>query len=452
IAAIHHATRDHAYPDATGSQLTLRRGALQLVFCDVSTPAGGGWNAYDELRRLLVDSGVAGDAIAYMQQAATDLAKAKLFAACRDGTIAVLIGSTETTGVGTNVQARAVALHHLDAPWRPADIEQRDGRILRQGNHNPEVQVIRYVTQGSFDTYMWQSLERKAAFIAQVTHGDLPDRDIDDIGDQALTYAEVKALATGDPLILEKAAVDADVARLTRLEHAHHEGQHRLRRTHDAARQRAQRAAHRIAQLQNARTRRSDTRGDRFAMIIDGTRHTTRADAGIHLIQLCATAMTRTQAGERHAPVEIVQLGGLTIVIDADPSVGDEIDLVVRDTGDSIRLTADELPHLEPTSPVTRLERRIQALDSRLEAADVEHRSVTGEARRAASRLGMPFEHGTSLAAQRRRQRELDAALLAAAADDTPNLRAGPAFAAVGVSTHLPSGEPNQRNHLVPTR
>ena len=198
-------------------------------------PAAAGWNAYDELRDLLVRRGVDAGSIRYMQDAKTDVAKAKLFAACRDGTVSVLVGSTETMGVGTNVQARAIAMHHLDAPWRPADIEQRDGRILRQGNQNPEVRVLRYVTEGSFDTYMWQTLERKAAFIAQVTRGDLPDRDVDDIGDQALSFAEVKALATGDPLVLEKAAVDADVARLARLERAHHDDQHRLRRTLDAA-------------------------------------------------------------------------------------------------------------------------------------------------------------------------------------------------------------------------
>ena len=173
IAAIHHATRDNTYADEHG-QLTIRPGALQLVFCDVSTPAGDGWNAYDDLRNQLVRRGVDRDQIRYMQSAKTDVAKAQLFSACRDGSVAVLIGSTETMGVGTNVQARAVAMHHLDAPWRPADIEQRDGRILRQGNQNPQVQVIRYVTEGSFDTYMWQTLERKAAFIAQVTRGDLP--------------------------------------------------------------------------------------------------------------------------------------------------------------------------------------------------------------------------------------------------------------------------------------
>jgi N12 class adenine-specific DNA methylase/2-polyprenyl-3-methyl-5-hydroxy-6-metoxy-1,4-benzoquinol methylase len=282
IASLHHATRDFIYTDDHG-QPAARAGALQLVFCDVSTPAGGGWNAYDELRALLVERGVPSDVIRYMQSATNDVAKAKLFAARRDGTVAVLIGSTETMGVGTNVQARAVAMHHLDAPWRPADIEQRDGRILRQGNQNPEVHVIRYVTEGSFDTYMWQTLERKAAFIAQVTRGDLPDRDVDDIGDQALSFAEVKALATGDPLVLEKAGLDADVARLARLERAHHDDQHRLRRTYETAIQRADRCAHRAEQLAAVPDRLIDTRGDRFAMTVDGRRHTKRVEAGTDL-------------------------------------------------------------------------------------------------------------------------------------------------------------------------
>jgi hypothetical protein len=124
------------------------------VFCDVSTPAGAGWNAYDELRALLVERGVPTEAIRYMQSASTDVAKAKLFAACRDGRVAVLVGSTEKMGVGTNVQRRAVALHHLDCPWRPADLEQREGRVVRQGNQNPEVRIIRYATEESFDIYM----------------------------------------------------------------------------------------------------------------------------------------------------------------------------------------------------------------------------------------------------------------------------------------------------------
>ncbi len=198
IAAIHRGSRDLRYTDLHGTE-AVRPGGLQLVFCDVSTPAGSGWNAYDELRELLAHRGVPRQEVRFVHEASTDEAKARLFAACRDGRVAVLAGSTEKMGVGTNVQARALALHHLDCPWRPADIEQREGRLVRQGNQNPEVEILRYVTEGSFDIYMWQTVERKASFIAQVTTGRLADREVDDIGDQALSYAEVKALATGTP-------------------------------------------------------------------------------------------------------------------------------------------------------------------------------------------------------------------------------------------------------------
>jgi hypothetical protein len=141
--------------------------------------------------------------------------------------VAVLVGSTEKMGVGTNVQDRAIALHHLDAPWRPADVAQRDGRIIRQGNLNPEVQILRYVTTGSFDGYMWQTLQRKAAFITQVMHGRLDAREIADIGDTALSFSEVKALATGNPLLMDKAEADAALARLQRAERAHYRNQER---------------------------------------------------------------------------------------------------------------------------------------------------------------------------------------------------------------------------------
>ena len=207
IAAIHRSSAGRLYLDEAGEPHP-RPGGLQLVFCDASTPSGSGWNAYAELRTLLTDRGVPPESVRFVHEAGTDEAKAKLFAACRDGRVAVLVGSTDKMGVGTNVQARAIALHHLDCPWRPADIEQRDGRIVRQGNQNPEVAILRYVTEGSFDIYMWQTVERKAAFINQVATGRAVDRDVDDIGDQALSYAEVKALATGNPLILEKASVD----------------------------------------------------------------------------------------------------------------------------------------------------------------------------------------------------------------------------------------------------
>jgi len=412
IAEIHHATRDHTYRDDAG-HVAARRGALQLVFCDVSTPAGSGWNAYDELRALLVSRGVPTESIRYMQQAQTDAAKAKLFAACRDGSVAVLIGSTETMGVGTNVQARAIAMHHLDAPWRPADIEQRDGRILRQGNQNPEVQVLRYVTEGSFDTYMWQTLERKAAFIAQVTRGDLPDRDVDDIGDQALSFAEVKALATGDPLVLEKAGVDADVARLTRLERAHHDDQHRLRRTFESAIQRANRSDLRCEHLEAVLGRLVDTRGDRFTMTVDGRTHTKRAEAGADLKALLARRLESTPPETTTPLVEVARLSGLAVKAQTATVIEDEVRLVIPDAHIEHTYTRHDWQTAEPATVVTRLERQIQRLPETLASARADGEAAQAEASRAEARIGQPWDHTAELARLRRRQQEIDEALAA---------------------------------------
>jgi hypothetical protein len=147
--------------------------------------------------------------------------------------VAVLLGSTDKLGVGTNIQDRCVAIHHVDAPWRPADVEQREGRGLRPGNHNRRIQVIRYVTEGSFDSYMWQTLERKARFIAQILTGELSAREVEDVDTAALSYAEVKALATGQPLLLEAATVAAEVARLRNLQSGHIRAQRRIRQDID---------------------------------------------------------------------------------------------------------------------------------------------------------------------------------------------------------------------------
>lgn len=155
IAQVFHDSREFLYTEATG-EISDRHGGFQMVFCDLGTPGGRGtFNAYDELRDHLVRRGVPEGEIRFVHEAGDDRAKAELFAACRAGTVAVLVGSTEKMGVGTNVQTRLVALHHLDCPWRPADIEQREGRALRQGNQNAEVAIVRYVTEGSFDVFMW---------------------------------------------------------------------------------------------------------------------------------------------------------------------------------------------------------------------------------------------------------------------------------------------------------
>ena len=218
IAAIwrDHSDREYRAPDGSAYPV---RGSLQLVFCDLGTP-GPGWNVYEDLRQQLVARGLPRKSVRFIHEAKSDRDKAQLFAACRAGRVAVLVGSTEKMGVGTNVQDRAIALHHLDAPWRPADVAQREGRVLRQGNLNPEIQIMRYCTARSFDGYSWQTLERKATFIGQVMHGRLDSREISDIGDTALSFSEVKALATGNPLLMDKAEADSSLTRLQRAERA----------------------------------------------------------------------------------------------------------------------------------------------------------------------------------------------------------------------------------------
>jgi hypothetical protein len=199
-------------------QRTAEIHGTQLVFCDLSSPKGGKiFSVYDDLHARLVDAGIPGQEIAFIHDADTDAKKAKLFKNVREGRVRVLLGSTQKMGIGTNVQDLLAAQHDLDAPWRPCDVEQRDGRILRQGNLNEEVEILRYITEGSFDAYMWQTLETKARFIAQVMRGDRAIRSVEDVALATLSYAEVKALASGNPLVIEKAGVDAEIAKLSTL-------------------------------------------------------------------------------------------------------------------------------------------------------------------------------------------------------------------------------------------
>ena len=189
--------------------------SAQLVFCDLSTPHhDGNFNVYDDLRRKLIERGVPEGEIAFIHEANTEAQKAELFANVRAGKVRILLGSTAKMGAGTNVQKRLIALHHLDIPWRPSDIEQREGRVLRQGNDNPKVEIFRYVTENTFDSYMWQTVENKQRFIGQIMTSKSPARSCEDVDETALNYAEVKALATGNPHIKEKMDLEVQVAKL----------------------------------------------------------------------------------------------------------------------------------------------------------------------------------------------------------------------------------------------
>ncbi len=208
VAQLHH---EHAGVRFRGSDVP---GVLQVVFCDQGTPGVDGPQSYGRLRIALAERGVPPERVRWVHEATTPEARTELFAQCRSGAVSVLIGSTDKLGVGTNIQSRLRAIHHADAPWRPSDIEQREGRAFRPGNLNPVVDVRRYVTKGTFDAFMWQALQRKATFVEQLYRADPGVRSIDDLGDAVLTFAEVKALATGNALLLDQAQAAADVARL----------------------------------------------------------------------------------------------------------------------------------------------------------------------------------------------------------------------------------------------
>lgn len=193
---------------------TAQERLTQLIFCDMSTPKKDEFNVYDDMREKLVGMGVPKEEIEFIHNADTETKKQALFAKVRKGEVRILIGSTAKMGAGTNIQDRLCALHHADCPWRPSDLEQREGRILRQGNMNDKVKIFRYVTKGTFDSYMWETVENKQRFISQIMTSKSPVRSADDIDESVLSYAEVKALAAGNPLIKEKMDLDNEVARL----------------------------------------------------------------------------------------------------------------------------------------------------------------------------------------------------------------------------------------------
>jgi hypothetical protein len=196
---------------------TGNKKSAQLIFCDSSTPKNG-FNVYDEVKGLLVSMGIPPEKIAFIHDADTDIQRAKLFAKVRCGDVRILIGSTFKLGLGVNVQNKLVALHHLDVPWRPADMTQREGRILRQGNENERIDIYRYITEGSFDAYSWQLLETKQRFITGLLSGSLTERSGSDIESTVLDYAEVKALAVGNPLVKKRVEAANELSRYLALQ------------------------------------------------------------------------------------------------------------------------------------------------------------------------------------------------------------------------------------------
>ena len=403
-----------------GGEPHPRPGALQLVFCDLGTPSAGRWNAYDELRKGLIERGIPKDAVRFIHDAHTDQAKADLFAACRSGAVSVLVGSTEKMGVGTNVQARAVALHHLDCPWRPADLAQRDGRILRQGNQNREVEILRYVTQGSFDTYTWQTVERKARFIGQLMRGRLEVREITDIGDTALSYAEVKALAAGDPRLIEQAEVSSELARLERLDRAWQRDRDRLGR--DGTRLGAKEASlHReLDQVAVAQAARHVHDGDQPTVTVDGVSYAQRADAGAALLGQFRAAAERLRPDRETKLGPVATVDGIAVEATAWATTntrGVDVALVGVPRSE-FRLQGPDLASDHPHTIIVAIENRLRRLDHLPATIGAELTELEREKAGVEAALARPFAHSEAIKQLRTRASELDGELAALVGTD----------------------------------
>ena len=288
---------------------TAEKKSTQLIFCDLSTPKNDGtFNVYDDIREKLVEKGIPREEIAFIHEAGTEAKKAELFAKVRAGQVRILLGSTPKLGAGTNIQDRLIALHHLDCPWKPSDLEQQEGRILRQGNQNEKVKIFRYVTENTFDAYMWQILENKQKFISQIMTSKSPVRACEDVDDAALSYAEIKALATGNPYIREKMDLDIQVSKLKLMKANHTSQKYRLET--DIAKNYPVQIAAQKEQIAGLRADREavkpileEKEKDNFSMMIGGKTYTDRKEAGTAILAACAglkAVKSNGQIGEFH--------------------------------------------------------------------------------------------------------------------------------------------------------
>ena len=277
--------------------------ATQLIFCDLSTPkTDGTFNVYDDVRNKLVERGIPKEQIAFIHEYNTEVKKAELFAKVRAGQVRILMGSTPKLGAGTNVQDRLLALHHLDCPWKPSDLEQQEGRILRQGNQNDKVKIFRYVTENTFDSYMWQILENKQKFISQIMTSKSPVRACEDVDDTALSYAEIKALATGNEYIKEKMDLDVQVSKLKLLKANHTSQIYRLES--DIAKRYPVQIAALKEKIAGMRVDADVVKGidlqdnDHFAMTVGGKLYTDKKEAGVALISAASGLRSVKSAGQ----------------------------------------------------------------------------------------------------------------------------------------------------------
>ena len=401
-----------------------KTGAGQLIFSDlgtISVEASRGFSAYRWIRDELVRLGVPPSEIAYMQDHRKSEAKQRLFNDFNAGKVRILLGSSDTMGTGVNVQLRLKALHHLDVPWLPSQIEQREGRIVRQGNQHDEVEIFAYATLGSLDATMWQNNERKARFIAAALSGDTSVRRLADLGEgQANQFAMAKAIASGDPRLMQKAGLEAEIARLERLHAAHIDDQHAIRRQIRDAEREIEISTRRIGDIAEDITRLVPTGGDAFTMAVKGTRFDERKLAGRALMQEILTLVQL----QHEDGVVIASIGGFDVTFEGERIGRDGYHYVtmLQRTGAQFEI---ELPMtVTPLGAVARLEHPLTNFGGEQE----NHRRRLAEAeRRLASyrgRVGEAYAFAAELNLKRAQLADVEADL-AASSDEAAQTKGG---------------------------
>jgi len=384
-------------------EATRNERSTQLVFCDLSTPHPSRFNVYEEVRSRLIAGGIPKHEIAFIHDADSDIAKMNLFNAVNGGRVRILIGSTEKMGAGTNVQRRLRALHHLDAPWRPRDIEQREGRILRQGNLNPEVQIYRYVTEGSFDAYMWQVLETKARFIQQVMSGQTSVRTAEDLEGGALTYAEIKAIASGNPAVMEKVKIDTEIRKLDQLRAVHLNQQHSIRWQLRNLPEKIEDARETIEHLQADIATRDAHGAEDFTMTVGK-----QTFGGKGAREESAKALVRAVLSRRddYAPRLRASFRGFEI-LSRDKPGAPVPDLFIRGAGTyAAHLNADN-----PVGTMQSIEHTLRAFDKAAEDERRQTERLEKPLTDYQAQANRPFEHETRLKELLARQGQLNATL-----------------------------------------
>lgn len=376
----------------------------QLIFCDLSTPKGDGtFNVYDDVRNKLVARGIPKEEIAFIHEYNTETKKADLFAKVRAGQVRILMGSTPKLGAGTNVQDRLIALHHLDCPWKPSDLEQQEGRILRQGNQNDKVKIFRYVTENTFDAYMWQILENKQKFISQIMTSKSPVRACEDVDDTALSYAEIKALATGNPHIKEKMDLDVQVSKLKLLKANHTSQIYRLE--FDIAKNfpvQISALKERIAgmQVDSQVVKSVDLQdNDTFAMTVGNVLYEDKKEAGEALIAACAglkTVSTGGKVGEYH---------GFTLSASYN-MFSNAFELTVKGKC-SYKLEIGK----DPVGNMQRIHNTLSSIDRKLTESEQKLETVQQQLATAQEEVKKPFPKETELNEKMERLSELNALL-----------------------------------------